>query len=100
MKYKIFWRKYYLLYYLVVSSSMLSTSIYYISSEGYIYSRSSSSLHTEILLCLWRPKRLSSLCVCVVCVRFSVVSDFCDLMDYSPPGSSVHGIARQEQWSG
>ena len=21
-----------------------------------------------------------------------VVSDFCDLLDYSPPGSSVHGI--------
>ena len=92
MKYKIFWRNYYLLYYLVVSSSRLSTSIYSISSEGYIYSRSSSSLHTEILLCLWRPKRLSSLCVCCVCVRCSVMSDFCDSMDCSPPGSSVHGI--------
>ena len=25
---------------------------------------------------------------------------FCDLMDYSPPGSSVHGIPRQEYWGG
>ena len=24
----------------------------------------------------------------------------CDLMDCSPPGSSVHGISRQEYWSG
>ena len=24
----------------------------------------------------------------------------CDAMDYSPPGSSVHGILRQEYWSG
>ena len=25
---------------------------------------------------------------------------FCDHMNYSPPGSSVHGISRQENWSG
>ena len=24
----------------------------------------------------------------------------CNAMDYSPPGSSVHGISRQEYWSG
>ena len=24
----------------------------------------------------------------------------CDFMDYSPPGSSVHGLSRQEYWSG
>ena len=24
----------------------------------------------------------------------------CDLLDHSPPGSSVHGILRQEYWSG
>ena len=24
----------------------------------------------------------------------------CDPMDFSPPGSSVHGISRQEYWSG
>ena len=24
----------------------------------------------------------------------------CDTMDYSTPGSSVHGIVRQEYWSG
>ena len=31
----------------------------------------------------------------------SVVSDSCNPMNYSPPGSSVHGIfSRQEYWSG
>ena len=25
---------------------------------------------------------------------------FCDPMDWSPPGSSVHGISRQEHWDG
>ena len=30
----------------------------------------------------------------------SVRSDFCDPMDCNPPGSSVHGISRQEYWSG
>ena len=29
--------------------------------------------------------------VCAVC---SVLSDFCDPVDYSPPGSSVHGISQ------
>ena len=24
----------------------------------------------------------------------------CSAMDYSPPGSSVHGFSRQEHWSG
>ena len=30
----------------------------------------------------------------------SVVSNSCDLMDCSLPGSSVHGFSRQEYWSG
>ena len=30
----------------------------------------------------------------------SCVQLFCDSIDYSPPGSSVHGIPRQEYWSG
>ena len=30
----------------------------------------------------------------------SVVSDSLRPMDYSPPGSSVHGFSRQEYWSG
>ena len=31
----------------------------------------------------------------------SVVSNFCNLMDCSPPGSSVHrGFSRQEYWGG
>ena len=37
------------------------------------------------------------MCVCVG----SVMSNSCDSMVYSPPGSSVHGIfSRQEYWSG
>ena len=40
-------------------------------------------------------------CVCVcVCVIRLVMSDSCDPMDCSPPVSSVHGISRQEYWSG
>ena len=38
-----------------------------------------------------------SVCVCV-CLC-SVVSDSLHPMDHSPPGSSVHGISRQEYWS-
>ena len=36
-------------------------------------------------------------CVCVCVCMHSVVSD---LMDCSPPGSSVHGIFQAEYWSG
>ena len=41
------------------------------------------------------------MCVCVcVCVSCSVVPTVCDPMDYSLPGSSVHGIlqARILKW--
>ena len=34
-----------------------------------------------------------------VCVSRLVTSDFCNPMDYSPPGSSVQGILQQEYWS-
>ena len=37
-------------------------------------------------------------CVCV-CVSQSRPTLF-DLINYSPPGSSVHGFPRQEYWSG
>ena len=48
------------------------------------------------------------LCVCVCvcecgkgeCVHAQSYPTLCDPMDYSPPGSSVHGILRQEYWSG
>ena len=34
-----------------------------------------------------------------VCVRIQLYVTLCDSMDCSPPGSSVHGISRQEYWS-
>ena len=37
-------------------------------------------------------------CVCIFSCSF--VSDFCDPMGSSPPGSSVHGFCKQEYWSG
>ena len=42
---------------------------------------------------------VSSTCVCV-CVCAQLCQILCNLMDYSPPGSSVHGIfwARIEKW--
>ena len=39
-------------------------------------------------------------CVCVWCVSHSVISSPLWHMDCSPRGSSVHGISRQEYWSG
>ena len=40
-----------------------------------------------------------SIYVCF-CLWLSCVQLFCDPMDYSRPGSSVHGISQQEYWSG
>ena len=39
-------------------------------------------------------------CVCVCAESLSCVPTLCDPMDYSPPGSSVHGIlqARILEW--
>ena len=34
------------------------------------------------------------------CKRAQSYLTFCDPMNCSPPGSSVHGISRQEYWSG
>ena len=44
---------------------------------------------------------MSCLCVCVcVCESGQLCPTLCDPMDYSPPGSSVHGIlqARILEW--
>ena len=46
------------------------------------------------------PRDVVKICMCVfVCVcivlLFSCVWLFCDPMDYSPPGSSVHGISQE-----
>ena len=43
---------------------------------------------------------LSYVCVCVRAESLSRVPTLCDPMDYSPPGSSVHGIlqARILEW--
>ena len=39
-------------------------------------------------------------CCCCCCEVTSVVSDLCDPIDGSPPGSAVMGFSRQEYWSG
>ena len=44
-----------------------------------------------------------SICVCgcvCVCSVSRLCPTLCDSMDYSPPGSSVHGLSQQEYWSG
>ena len=38
-------------------------------------------------------------CVCCAKLLQSCLTP-CDPMDYSPPGSSIHGISRQVNWSG
>ena len=53
----------------------------------------------------WAADHYMPVCVCVcvcVCVRTVTQSclTLCNLMNYSPPGSSVHGIFKQEYWSG
>ena len=35
-----------------------------------------------------------------MCLVTQLRPTLCGPMDYSPPGSSVHGILRQEYWSG
>ena len=37
---------------------------------------------------------------CGVCAGAQLCLTLCDPMDCSPPGSSAHGISRQEYWSG
>ena len=46
-----------------------------------------------------RPREGRMPCVCV-CVHTQSCPTRGDLMDYVPPGSSVHGISSQENWSG
>ena len=36
----------------------------------------------------------------VLCLVAQSCPTLCDLMDYSPPGSSVHGVLQQEYWMG
>ena len=39
------------------------------------------------------------MCACVHAKPLQSCLNFCDLMDYNPPGSSVHGILQQEHQS-
>ena len=43
---------------------------------------------------------LACVCVCVCVLVTQLCPTLCDLMDYSPPGSSIHGIfqARILEW--
>ena len=57
-----------------------------------------------ILYCFPNPTSGSArssviiVCVCAHAQSLSCVRFFCNPMDYSPPGSSVQGIFRQEYW--
>ena len=39
-------------------------------------------------------------CLCAVCLVPQLCPSLCNPMDWSPPGSSVHGILQGESWSG
>ena len=41
-------------------------------------------VYSPVLPCAWSPSQVR----------------FCSPMDYSPPGSSVHGVSQQEYWIG
>ena len=43
---------------------------------------------------------VSSFLMCMHADSFQCCLTLCDLMDCSPPGSFVHGLSRQEYWSG
>ena len=64
--------------------------------------RSISKDHTRVCVCVWVCVcGCVCLSVCVTCVLVvQSCSTLCDLMDCSPPGSSVHGIlqARLLEW--
>ena len=48
---------------------------------------------------LFQPS-VARVCVCVCALVAQLYLTFCDPMDCSPPGSSVHVILQQEYWSG
>ena len=56
--------------------------------------------HDQLIIYLTRPRWWTGSCVYVYGVSHSLVSNSCDPMDCSPPGSSVHGIlqARILEW--
>ena len=59
-------------------------------------------MYQSLLREVWSTS-VEVVCVCV-CARTRSVAKtcptLCDHMDGSPPGSSIHGILRQEYWSG
>ena len=59
-----------------------------VSAAGLILSFQAISFNTQIY------------CVCVCAKSLQSCPALCNPMDCSPPGSSVHGILRQEYWSG
>ena len=54
-------------------------------------------LWTHFILALTRANPCCHCCCCLVTKSYPTL---CDPMDYTLPGSSVHGIYRQEYWSG
>ena len=51
----------------------------------------------SLIVCTRNPNCITDVCVSLV-ARFCLT--LCNLMDCSPPGSSIHEFSRQEYWSG
>ena len=49
---------------------------------------------------IWMPAISYTCCACMCAKLLQLCSTFCNPMDLSPPGSSVHEILMQEYWSG
>ena len=80
----------------------LNYILYHLRSRSYIFSfhnfKSHNNCQIHIFFYKWtHDKHFTP--IKFVCVRIQLYVTLCDSMDCSPPGSSVHGISRQEYWS-
>ena len=84
-----------------------------ISLQAFQFLVKDSISHFQIKLGKFLTESSTCVCVCVcvcMCVRARMCTcvrlvtqlwpTLCNSTDYSPPGSSVHGISQQEYWSG
>ena len=77
----------YLILFISINRCIIDMYLIYLYIFTYVFK--SISVLTYVCVCV---------CVCV-CVAQSCLI-LCNLMDYSPPSSSIHEFSRQEYWSG